>query len=270
MSPDQLSVRLFEAALAGARALMLFWRGPVRASRKQDGSLVSEADHASDAAVRAALRIAGVEMALVSEEGGHQVAQAGGPWLLLDPLDGTADFLDQGPEFCVCLACVVDGRPIAGAIVAPALRRAWHAGRQCHALRLDEGLAVSRSKRLKPRVLVQEAPLTGLISRRHGDERSVSATSACGVARTVTASSAIKFGLLAEGEADLHVRHGATMSWDIAAGDAILQASGGAVRRLDGQPLCYPAEAGDHRNPPFVAVRSVEVLPRVLSACAGG
>jgi 3'(2'), 5'-bisphosphate nucleotidase len=267
LSPDELGVRLFEAALAGARALMLFWKGPVRASRKRDGSLVSEADHASDAAVRAALRIAGVEAPLVSEEGSPLAGDGSGTYLLLDPLDGTADFLDQAPEFCVCLACIRDHRPIAGAIVAPALRRAWHAGKVCHALTLDEGLAVSRSRKVTARATPTQKPLRGLISRRHGDERSLATTTACGVSATITASSAIKFGLLAEGEADLHVRHGATMGWDIAAGDVILAAAGGAVCGLDGAPLRYPAAAGDYRNPPFIAVRRAALAQQILSVC---
>ncbi len=248
---------------------MLFWKGPVRASRKRDGSLVSEADHASDAAVRAALRIAGIEVPLVSEEGSQHLGAGQGDYLLLDPLDGTADFLDQAPEFCVCIACIRDHRPIAGAIVAPAMRRAWHAGKICHALTLDEGLAVSRSRRVRARPTTSRKGLRGLISRRHGDERSLAATRACGVAATITASSAVKFGLLVEGEADVHVRHGPTMGWDIAAGDAILSAAGGAILGLDGEPLRYPATNGDYRNPPFIAVRSAAMAQQVLKACAG-
>ena len=267
MVRNDLGFKLFEAALEGARTLMSFWCGQVTSTMKADGSPVSDADHAADAAVRQSLKRLGVDASLVSEEGVTGHAADTETFLLLDPLDGTRDFLEHGPEFCVCLAAIHRGRAVAGAIVAPALKRAWFAGETCFAVTLDGALEPEGAPRVlhiadRPRA---EAP-QALISRRNGDARSEAALRLCGVSSMKPASSAIKFGLLAEGFADIHVRHGQTMAWDIAAGDAILTAAGGLVRNVDGAPLSYDNADQDFRNPPFVAVSRADLLPTVLSA----
>jgi 3'(2'), 5'-bisphosphate nucleotidase len=267
LSRDELAGRLFDAALAGARALMRHWRGDVGSAIKADGSPVSEADHAADAAVREALARLRLDAPLVSEESDEAPGPDCASFLMLDPLDGTKDFLAHAEEFCVCLAAIHQGRAIAGAIVAPALQRAWFAGDVCHGVDLDDEVTAIGP----PRLLTAHAPepgasLRALVSRRHGDPRSLAALAACGVGATTGTSSAIKFGLLAEGKADIHVRHGRTMAWDIAAGDAILSAAGGLVRGVDGAPLRYDGPGGDYSNPPFVAVAREGLLERVLQA----
>lgn len=264
---NDLGFKLFDAALEGARTLMSFWCGATVSSLKADGSLVSDADHAADRSVRQSLAQLGIESALVSEESVSSADLAHETFLLLDPLDGTNDFLEHGEEFCVCLAAIHQGRAIAGAIVAPAIRRGWFAGETSFAVALGENLKPSgkpehihiseREPRLHPHALV---------SRRNGDPRSVAALERCGVSSMSPASSAIKFGLLAEGRADIHIRHGQTMAWDIAAGDAILTAAGGHVRSIDGARLSYSGAERGFRNPPFVAVSSTELLAPVLNA----
>lgn len=262
---DRLAGQLFEAALAGGRALMPLWRSAVRIARKGDGSLVSEADHAADEAVRQAIAAAGLAWPLVSEETVQPSVSAPERFLLLDPLDGTSDFLDHGAEFCVCLAAIERGRPVAGAIVAPALGEAWHGGESAFAIALTENLEPGA-----PRIICGGGPgeeqLTGLVSRRHGDARSDADLERCGARRRIGLSSAVKYGRLAEGRADIHIRHGRTMGWDIAAGDAILAAAGGAIRGMDGRPLDYSGAGGDFSNPPFVAVSRLSLLDGVLAA----
>jgi 3'(2'), 5'-bisphosphate nucleotidase len=267
LSRDDLAERLFEAARVGGQMLMRHWRGELGYTLKADGSPVTEADHAADGAVRDALARLGLNGPLVSEESDEAPSADCEIFLMLDPLDGTKDFLARTEEFCVCLAAIHKGRAIAGAIVAPALRRAWYAGDTCHALDLDHEVApVGKPRLLKALAPEPGASLRALVSRRHGDPRSVAALAACGVGATTGASSAIKFGLLAEGHADIHIRHGRTMAWDIAAGDAILAAAGGLVRGVDGAPLRYDGRDGDFSNPDFVAVAHESVLARVLDA----
>ena len=190
---DQLAMKLLEASLAGARELMLFWCGVTASSRKEDGSVVSEADHAADAAVRGALCRIGLDAILVSEESAHHSAEGHDTFLLLDPLDGTHDFLEHGPEFCVCLAAIHRGKAVAGAIVAPALKRAWFAGEHCFAVSLDKGLIVEGEAEAlhvedRPRASANKA----IISRRNGDPRTDAALKDCGVSSMMMVSSAIK------------------------------------------------------------------------------
>jgi 3'(2'), 5'-bisphosphate nucleotidase len=263
---DDVAQRLFDAALAGARALMAYWRCAVGFSSKADGSLVSVADHAADAAVRRALLASGVAAPLISEESQAQTSVGDELFLLLDPLDGTAEFLGNGEEFCVCLAAIHRGRPIAGAIIAPALRRGWFAGSSAAAVTLDADLAPRERQPLHARLRPERPTQVGLVSRRHGDPRSEEAVRRTGVGSTLTASSAIKFGMLAEGRADIHVRHGRTMTWDIAAGDVILGASGGKVLSLTGQELIYNDMASGFANPPFIAVSRADLAAPLLEA----
>ena len=252
MMRNDLGFKLFDAALEGARTLMTFWCGKVDHTRKRDGSPVSEADHAADAAVRRSLASMGVDAALVSEEGEDLPGGDADTFLLLDPLDGTRDFLQRAPEFCVCLAAIHKGHAVAGAIVAPALGRAWYAGETCFGITLDHDMnPVGAAEPLhvldRPAITAPRA----LVSRHNGDARSEAALKLCGVSSMMPASSAIKFGMLAEGQADIHVRHGATMAWDIAAGDAILTAAGGLVRSTDGRKLRYDGkrESGQPSGP---------------------
>ncbi len=264
---DQLALKLLEASLAGARELMLFWCGVTATSRKHDGSVVSEADHAADAAVRTALGRIGLDAVLVSEESAHHSAEGRDTFLLLDPLDGTHDFLEHGPEFCVCLAAIHHGRAVAGAIVAPALKRAWFAGEHCFAVSLDNALIVEgQAEALHVESRPRAADNKAIISRRNGDPRTDAALKDCGVSSMMMVSSAIKFGMLAEGRADILVRHGRTMAWDIAAGDAVLSAAGGTVCGFDGEPLLYDGSRPDFDNPPFIAVARADMVRPVLDA----
>lgn len=265
MERDALSLKLLAAAMDGARTLMSFWCGALTSTLKLDGSPVSDADHAADAAVRLSLGAMDMGRALVSEESDSRPDAACETFLLLDPLDGTKDFLERAPEFCVCLAAIHQGEAIAGAIVAPALGRAWYAGDACYAIDIDSsGEKVGSPCPLHVEGRAEHA-LQGLVSRRNGDSRSIQALQACGVAGLVAASSAVKFGMLAEGRADIHVRHGATMGWDIAAGDAILSAAGGLVRTATGDRMRYDGADGFH-NPAFVAVSRPSLLDPVLAA----
>lgn len=264
---NDLGFKLFDAALAGAQTLMSFWCGVNASMMKADGSLVSQADHAADQTVRNALAKLGIETALVSEETVSAADLNHETFLLLDPLDGTSDFLEHGSEFCVCLAAIHHGRAIAGAIVAPALRRGWLSGEMSFAVHFDEKLVpIGKPERIHVSDRAEPAQPHALVSRRNGDPRSIAALERCGVASMIPASSAIKFGLLAEGAADIHVRHGRTMAWDIAAGDAILTAAGGMVRSIDGAPLSYAGTNNEFSNPSFVAVSSVKLLTPVLNA----
>ncbi len=143
--------------------------------------------------------------------------------------------------------------------------RGWHGGATAYMVPITETGAGDPTP-LAARAGARSDAVVGLVSRRHGDARSEEAIRAAGVSATRAASSAIKFGLLAEGGADLHVRHGRTMTWDIAAGDAILSAAGGQVLDFEGRPLRYNDPDAGFANPPFIAVARPELAPRLLAS----
>lgn len=262
---DGLGRKLAEAARTSATVL-LAKRAARDVKLKQDGSPVCSADLAADHAAKESLARLFPGFPVVSEESVDSVAP-GEVFILLDPLDGTREFLAGGDSYCVAIALVCDGRPIAGAIAAPAIGRLWFAG--AHAYVQDfaaDGSVLGEARRIGVRALPDDGPVV-LVSRFHGDSRSdgIAATMCC--SKGVPVSSAVKFGLIASGEADLHVRCGQTMEWDIAAGDAILSAAGGVVLTLDGALPHYGVIERQFRNPPFVAASSEALARRAIAGC---
>jgi 3'(2'), 5'-bisphosphate nucleotidase len=273
---DRVADALLSAALAGAAEIMRVCERASAASpwwrkAKPDGSQVTEADMASDAAIRERLAELLPRLPVVSEEN-PDTASARHEFILVDPLDGTAEFIAGGKEFCVAVGYVVDGRALAGAIVAPMIGRAWWAGGRAFEGGFTPGspgegplAGVHPLKARQGRI----DQMTALVSRLHPDARSEKALERMKASQCRAASSAIKFGLIASGEAQFHIRCGPTMEWDVAAGDAILKAAGGMVTDLAGAPLSYGGSGRDFRNPPFVAAAGSRIMALALEALNG-
>ncbi len=236
------------ARVAGEEVLAVY-RAGATAETKHDGSPVTEADRRSQAVICAALERLTPEVPIVAEEEGRSEHPAELPacFWLVDPLDGTKEFLSRNGEFTINIALIEDGTPALGVILAPALNRLFAASAGSGALVEDK----EGRRAISTRDLPAEGP-TVLSSRSHGDPE---ALRRClgdrSVAASITAGSSLKFCLIAAGEADLYPRFGRTMEWDTAAGDAILRAAGGTVTDLEGKPLCY-GKAG-FENPHFIA-----------------
>jgi 3'(2'), 5'-bisphosphate nucleotidase len=269
---DRVADALLSAAMAGAAELArmcsstTLWR-----KSKPDGSDVTEADMASDAAIRAHLAEVLPQVAVVSEEN-PDAAFARREFILVDPLDGTKEFLNGGQEYCVAVGYVIDGRALAGALVAPMLGRAWWGGGRAYEGRFTPGRPLETPIHdIKPiRARQGRADqMVALVSRLHPDQRSQRAMERMQPARCRPVSSAIKFGLIASAEAQFHIRCGPTMEWDVAAGDAILKAAGGLVTDLSGAPLTYGVPERLFRNPPFVAAAGSRVMALALEALNG-
>lgn len=261
---DEVARRLAEAArLSGA--VLLAMRAARDVTIKPDGSPVCSADMAADHIAKRELARLLPGIPIISEES----AAEGSPaplFILLDPLDGTREFLAGGDSYCVAIALVRGDRPVAGAIAAPAGGRVWYAGAGAFVQGFAaNGQVLGPARAIAVRTLPEAGPTT-LVSRFHGDGLSESTARALGSTATCPQSSAVKFGLIAEGEADLHVRGGQTMEWDIAAGDAILTAAGGIVLTLDGHLPRYGRIDRGYRNPPFVAASSEALARRALAA----
>lgn len=236
---------------AGAVILRHYEAQDVVAETKPDGSPVTIADEAAEAVILAGLARLAPQVPVVAEEcaaAGQVPDISGGRFWLVDPLDGTREFLNRNGEFTVNIALLENRRPVLGAVYAPVLSTLYLGSLGEAAWRITgDGAQTTISARKIP-----TEGLTVIASRSHGDRQALSDyLDGQGVAAERQAGSSLKFCVLAEGGADLYPRFGRTMEWDTAAGDAVLQAAGGAVETLDQHPLLYGKPGLD--NPFFVA-----------------
>jgi 3'(2'), 5'-bisphosphate nucleotidase len=235
------------AERAGAEIRAIRDRG-FQVHHKPDHSVVTEADHAAEAIIVAGLRQALPGCTVVAEEeaAGGKISVATPEFWLVDPLDGTREFTAGGDDFAVNIGLVRDGRPVLGVVGVPAKREMFGGIVGVGAWRDRDGQRRSINARRPPL-----EGLTVVASRHHGDQSRLDAFLAGRtVARVVNFGSSLKFCRLAEGQADLYPRFGRTMEWDTCAPHAVLEAAGGSVETLDGQPLRYGKSGWD--NPHFV------------------
>ena len=218
---------------------------------KSDGSPVTEADTRAEAVILAGLAELAPEIPVLAEEAvaaGHVPDVSGGPFWLVDPLDGTKEFISRNGEFTVNIALIEDGMPVVGIVHLPALGVTYVG---------TPGLAERRDANGVEQLTVREVPADGfdvLTSRSHADEKTEQFLAKITVRERVSAGSSLKFCRVAEGSADLYPRLGRTMEWDTAAGHAVLLAAGGAVYTIDDEVLGYGKDG--HDNPHFVAYGS--------------
>ena len=244
----RLTAAALRLALEAGRTIMAFYRDGTTVETKADRSPVTEADRAADRLIVAGLRAADPDIAVISEESTSAGAvPADGRFWLVDPLDGTREFVARTGEFTVNIALIEDGRPVLGVLHVPARHETYVADGQGGAVHIVGGGA---SHPIRARPVPDQGPAV-IASRSHCDSETDAYIAGLSPARTESAGSALKFGLLARGAADIYPRFGRTMEWDTAAGQAILTAAGGHVRDLNGRALSY-GKAG-FVNPAFVA-----------------
>jgi 3'(2'), 5'-bisphosphate nucleotidase len=241
------TIRVADAA---AREIMAVYESTAGSRSKADGSPVTDADDRACAVIGSALAPLIPGCPIVCEESAirPEVGAATKRFWLVDPLDGTKEFLQRNGEFTVNIALVEEGRPVLGVVLAPALGR------------LFAGVAGSgaflRQGGSRAPLGCRSAPAEGLTvvgSRSHADNDAMNAfLGGRRVARMLSAGSSLKFCMVAAGEADLYPRLGTTMEWDTAAGHAVLSAAGGQVTCVDGTVLAYGKPG--LVNPHFVAM----------------
>jgi len=221
---------------------------------KEDASPVTEADQLAEAVILKELATLTPDIPVVAEEAvaaGH-IPNVGARFWLVDPLDGTREFINRNGEFTVNIALIEQGEPVVGVVLAPALERLFGGAAGVGAFVEDSGGRRAITVRKPP-----QDGVTVVASRSHGDPEALKAfLGGMEVAHVRNAGSSLKLCLVAAGEADLYPRLGRTMEWDIAAGHAVLAAAGGYVSDTEGTPLRYGKP--DFANPHFVA-RGFEV-----------
>ena len=239
--------------------------GPVEAEEKADGSPVTRADRAAEAVLVEGLRALLPGVAIVSEEGDVEaaVAGAGSTYWLVDPLDGTKEFLKGLPEYTVNVALVEAGVPVLGVIYVSAADCLYLAARGHGARRRDA----------RGETRLQAAPVAhprrAVVSRSHLTPETGALLARLGVTETIPRGSSLKMCAVAEGAADLYPRLGPTRLWDTAAGTAIATEAGCDVVALDGRPLHYDLASGLVR-PGFLVSAPGGCREACLRALAGG
>ncbi len=241
---------LVNLADQAGEAIMKIYVTDFKAEIKEDNSPVTEADIAAEAIILKGLAALTPDIPAIAEE---QMAAGTAPKLdgdlywLVDPLDGTKEFLNRNDEFTVNIGLVDGNRAILGIVFAPALKTSyWGAVSQGALCRGPNG-----TKKIKVRKTPPEG-ITVIGSRRHGKGYELGEfLKNYTVNGNLTAGSSLKFCLVAAGKADIYPRFGPTSEWDTAAGHAILEAAGGQVTNLDGSPFLY--RKSEFRNSNFIA-----------------
>ncbi len=252
---DHLETVLRRLALeAGAEIMKIYEAPDFEVRTKSDASPVTEADETADALISAGLAEAFPGVTIVTEEQAESHAQTARAFLIVDPLDGTKEFVQRRGDFTVNIAYVVDGVPLRGVVYAPAKGRLFYT--------LADGRSVEEKGDLAPGAAGEQVPISVsmpdnralmvVASKSHRDQATDDYIAQFAVRDMTSAGSSLKFCLVATGEADLYPRLGRTMEWDTAAGDAVLRGAGGEMVRFDDHtPFTYGKPG--YENPFFIA-----------------
>jgi 3'(2'), 5'-bisphosphate nucleotidase len=243
-------------ASRAAAAILAVSRDRLAVRSKSDQSPVTAADEASDATIASGLAQLLPGIVIVSEESPRTV-NPGPSFVLVDPLDGTREFLAGRDEYTINIAIIVDHRPLVGVIAAPALGLVYRGivGRGAERLRLTPGAGLAQASEVVA-IRTRTAPAGGLVaavSRSHLEPATEAFLQGVDVHDRISSGSALKFCRIAEGTADLYPRLSPTSEWDVGAGHAIVAAAGGIVTAPDRTPLKYGGASGDFRVPAFIA-----------------
>lgn len=242
------------ALAAGAAILQVYARADMGVQTKADASPVTEADLAADAIIRAGLAQHFPDIAVVTEERADSHSLHVARFIIVDPLDGTKEFVQRRGDFTVNIALVENGVPVRGVVYAPAKGRLFYTRTDGASVEETGPFAMGQigSQRILQMAPADMRALRVVASKSHRDAETDAYIARYAVADLVSAGSSLKFCLLACGEADLYPRFGPTMEWDTAAGDAVLRGAGGQIVTLpDYAPFVY-GKAG-FRNGGFVA-----------------
>ncbi|WP_407493957.1 3'(2'),5'-bisphosphate nucleotidase CysQ [Pseudooceanicola sp. MF1-13] len=264
MDYQKLEIVMRKLALeAGDKIMEIYNSDDFEVKTKSDSSPVTEADEAADALISAGLRDAFPDVALVTEEQAATHSESAMSFLIVDPLDGTKEFVNRRGDFTVNIGWVEDGVPVRGVVYAPARDRMFYTradGSSVEEFGPFDKDTVGEVHDIRV-AQADNSALRIVASKSHRDQATDDYLAKYTAADTKSAGSSLKFCLVATGEADIYPRIGRTMEWDTAAGHAVVNGAGGKVVRFDThEPLTYGKE--DFANPFFiVASPTVDLKP---------
>lgn len=251
-----------EAAIAAGQAIMEVYAEDDAHRVKADNSPVTIADERAEAIICARLEDAFPDIPIVAEERaarGILPADLGNAFFLVDPLDGTKEFIKRNSDFTVNIALITDGVPTHGAVLTPIDGKLYLACPDEGAEMIEIDMVTGKRKSAPVRLQTREpkSPAIAVASKSHRTPETETYLIEHGITEWVSVGSSLKFCCLASAEADVYPRFGRTMEWDTAAGDAVLRAAGGMTVTIDGKPLRYgkrnQADDSDFANPYFIA-----------------
>jgi len=241
---DQTTSLMIRAAIAASAEILEVYGRDFAAVSKTDGSPVTEADQRAEAVILDRLKESGIPVLGEESVAAGIIPSLDGPFFVVDPLDGTKEFIKRNGEFTVNIALTQGGRPLSGVVLAPATGDLfWGDAEGAFAARVTDGAVTG----VRPIRVEEAGPLRIVASRSHGHAALAELCDTLQVERDVSVGSSLKFCLLAKGDAQLYPRFTPTSEWDTAAGQAVLEAAGGVVWDLDGKPLTC-----GHRNRSFL------------------
>jgi 3'(2'), 5'-bisphosphate nucleotidase len=260
---------LTRAVADAAEAILAIGRDAIDIRTKANATPVTAADERSQSLLVDAVARLMPGTDVVAEEMASLPAFPGDPFVLIDPLDGTKEYVAGSSEYTVNLAVIAGGRPVAGFLAVPAAGTLYRglAGRGAQRLRLTAG-RIGEPEPIRTRA-APGAGLIGTVSRSHLDPRTVALLERLGVTTRLPCGSALKFCRIAEGAADIYPRLATTCEWDVAAGHALVEAAGGAITGPQGAPLRYGNAAAQYRIDAFIAWGDPALVPVAASATTG-
>jgi 3'(2'), 5'-bisphosphate nucleotidase len=256
---------MLDAAIEASAVIMEVYSRPIHAEQKSDGSPVTEADGKAEAVILAALASTGIPVLAEESAAAGRIPVLGARFFVVDPLDGTKEFIKRNGEFTVNIALVENGAPTLGVVIAPATGAIYTGGPDgaFHAQLVD-----GKAHGFRPIAVDKSLPAKIVASRSHGHAALAELCANLEITKDVSVGSSLKFCLLAQGDAQLYPRFTPTCEWDTAAGQAVLEAAGGVVLTLDGKPLAYGNGARDYLNPFFVAAADSQLGQKAAAMMA--
>ena len=244
-------------ARTAGRAILAIYESDFAVERKQDDSPLTAADLAAHRAIIDGLHVLAPGIPILSEESAEQAAwnvrRQWGRYWLVDPLDGTREFVKRNGEFTVNIALIEEQHPALGVVYAPVLGEMYSAWRGGHAFATN-----AKNEKVELRTRRRATPLIVAGSRSHADPRTLAALEKLGPHELKPLGSSLKFCRAAQGQVDLYIRYGLTSEWDTAAGQCVLEQAGGAVTDLSGAALRYNTKES-LLNPDFLAFGDASV-----------
>jgi 3'(2'), 5'-bisphosphate nucleotidase len=255
ITPSALMQSLIDLSVTAGKEIMAIYASDFSAKAKGDLTPVTEADEAAERIILSGLAKIDGSIPVISEEAASagSIPEVAQKFFLVDPLDGTKEFISKNGEFTVNIALVENGMPVKGVVYAPALKRIFWGEKEVGAA---QGTIEPGTTPMWTRLGVRPSPADGVTvvaSRSHRDAATEEYLKSVKVKSLCSAGSSLKFCLIAAAEADLYPRFGRTMEWDTAAGHAVLLAAGGKVMTVEGPVLAYGKRARGYDNPGFIA-----------------
>ncbi len=261
---------LIRTAHEAGNAIMNVYNQDFSVEYKLDNSPVTKADQLAEDIILSSLKTLAPDIPVIAEEeaSAGQIPEVGSRFFLVDPLDGTKEFVNKNGEFTVNIALIDHGVPIFGIVYAPAISLLYATLGKNHAARMSLDVKSRFPDQIEQKFPALKTKLPGpnglkvIASRSHMNEETRTYLANLKIASLINAGSSLKFCRLAEGSADIYPRFAPTMEWDTAAGHAVLLAAGGTVLTLDNQPLRYGKKHTNFLNSHFTAFAQTESAPK--------